>query len=89
VKSIFQEWLERTQPTRAERIESLIRSTRDGNLSDSRFGTRFRGTGEIAEQIRQTFKVFSKKCSLDQPGPPLDTTQFRPPIPRSGQMRLF
>jgi DNA repair photolyase len=89
VKSIFQEWLQRTQPTRAERIEALIRSTRDGKLSDSRWGTRFRGTGEIADQIRQTFKVFSRKCGLDQPGPPLDTTHFRPPIPRNGQMRLF
>ena len=89
VKEIFQEWLSRTQPTKAERIEALIRSTRDGQLSDSRFGTRFRGTGQIAEQIRRTFEVFTRRYGLDQPGPALDTSQFRPPIPRSGQMRLF
>ncbi len=89
VKEIFQEWLQRTQPSKADRIESLIRSTRDGKLTDSRFGSRFRGTGQIAEQIKRTFEVFTRKYGLDQPGPPLDTSQFRPPLPRNGQMRLF
>jgi DNA repair photolyase len=89
VLPVFQEWLERTQPTKRERIEGLIRRTRDGRLNDSQFGTRFRGTGALAEQIRRTFQVFTRKLGFDQPGASLDTSQFRPPVPTSGQMRLF
>ncbi|MBL8850908.1 MAG: PA0069 family radical SAM protein [Planctomycetaceae bacterium] len=89
VKPIFLDWLERTQPTHAERVEGLIRSTRDGQLNNSKFGTRMRGQGQIADQIRRTFEVFRHKYGLDTPQPPLDTSQFRPPLPASGQMRLF
>jgi len=89
VKPIFLDWLARTQPSHAERIESLIRSTRDGQLSNSEWGKRFRGTGQIAAQIQQTFEVFRHKYGLDQPHASLDTSQFRPPVPTSGQLRLF
>jgi DNA repair photolyase len=89
VKPIFLDWLTRTQPTHADRIESLIRSTRDGQLNNTEWGKRFRGTGQIAEQIQRTFEVFRHKHGLDQPQPPLDTSQFRPPVPASGQLRLF
>jgi DNA repair photolyase len=89
VKPIFLDWLARAQPTNADRIESLIRSTRDGQLSNSEWGKRFRGTGQMAEQIQRTFEVFRKKCGLDQPHAALDTSQFRPPISASGQLRLF
>ena len=89
VKPIFLDWLARAQPTHADRIESLIRSTRDGQISNSEWGKRFRGTGPIAQQIQQIFEVFRNKCSLDLPQPALDVSQFRPPTPRSGQMRLF
>ena len=89
VKPIFLDWLARARPTHAERIESLIRSTRDGGLSNSEWGKRFRGTGPIAQQIQQTFEVFRRRCGLDQPQPPLDTSLFHPPAPASGQLRLF
>lgn len=88
VRPVFQEWLQRTQPLKRERIESLIRSVRGGGMNDSTFGRRQRGTGEIAEQIRRTFQVFARRYGLDGPWPPLDTSQFRPPR-ASGQMRLF
>lgn len=89
VKPIFLDWLVRTQPTHADRIEALIRSTRDGQLSSSEWGRRFRGTGQIAGQIEQAFAVFRRRYGLDQPQPPLDASQFRPPAPSSGQLRLF
>jgi DNA repair photolyase len=89
VRPVFLDWLERTQPLKKDRIESRIRSTRDGNLTDSKFGKRMRGTGEIAGQINQTFKLFAKRYGLDQRLPPLDVTKFHPPPTRSGQMRLF
>lgn len=89
VEPVFLEWLERTQPTKARRVEQLIRQTRGGELNRSKFGERMVGTGTIAEQVRQLFQLFSRKLGLDQPLPPQDGSQFQRPLPRSGQRRLF
>ena len=89
VRPVFLDWLERTQPTKKERIESRIRATREGGLNNSEFGRRMRGSGEIADQIRQTFRVFARRFGLDQPLPALDASQFQRPKPASGQLRLF
>lgn len=89
VEPVFLEWLERTQPTRKERVLSRIRQTRDGKLNSAAFGTRIRGTGEIAEQIGSLFQVFARKHGLDQRLPALDFTQFRPPTTGKGQQWLF
>lgn len=89
VRPVFFEWLQRTRPASLKRIEGLIRSTRDGKLNDSRFGRRMRGAGTVAEQIKKTFRVFSRKYGLDAELPSLDTTNFRPPPEPSGQLRLF
>ncbi len=89
VSPIFTDWLARTQPTRAARVESLIRATRGGKLNSSQFGERMRGSGLIAEQIEQTFRLFARKHDLDRAMPELDYTQFRPPVTKSGQLRLF
>lgn len=89
VNPVFLEWLRRTQPLKADRVESLIRSTRDGDLNDAKFGRRMKGTGAIAEQIQQTFRVFAKKLGLKHQSPPLDASQFRRPAESSGQLRLF
>jgi DNA repair photolyase len=89
VAPIFTDWLKRTQPTRAVRVEGLIRATRSGKLNSSQFGERMRGSGQIAEQIDQTFHLFARKYNLDRPMPELDYSQFRPPAAKSGQLRLF
>ncbi len=89
VRPVFQEWLERTQPDARSRVESRIRSTRDGELSDSQFGTRMRGEGEIAKQIENTFRVFAQKYGLDGQPPTLDSSSFRRPTSSTGQRYLF
>ncbi|GAB4151728.1 MAG: PA0069 family radical SAM protein [Planctomycetaceae bacterium] len=89
VEPVFEEWLERTQPERKERVLSRIRQTRDGSLSDSQFGSRMRGTGEIADQIQGLFQVARRKCELDRQLPPLDFSQFQRPDPNPDQLRLF
>lgn len=88
VEPVFREWLRRTQPLKAEKVESLVRQTRSGKLSDSTWGKRMVGTGEIAEQIKSMFSVFRQKFGFGEL-PPLDCSQFRPTVPRSGQLRLF
>lgn len=89
VKPVFLEWLARTHPLQKERIENLIRSTREGELNSSEFGKRMSGTGAIAEQIEQLFHTFARKHGLDGHLPPLVCDQFRAPAARTGQLRLF
>lgn len=89
VRPVFLDWLERAEPTRKERVLSLLRSTRGGQLNENQFGARMRGTGEIAAQIRRTFEVFARKRGLADPWPSLSTAHFRPPKPTAGQLRLF
>lgn len=89
VRPVFQEWLERTQPSRRELVESRIRACRDGELNSARFGERMRGTGPLADQIQQTFTVFQRKLGLDGSLPPLDSSRFEVPLPTRGQLRLF
>jgi DNA repair photolyase len=89
VVPVFQEWLERTMPDRRGRIEGRIRSTRAGRLNDPEFGSRMCGTGEIAKQIAEVFRLFARRYGLDGELPSHDLTRFRPPKPKSGQRTLF
>jgi len=89
VRPIFENWLTRSYPDKAERVLSLIGSTRGGRPNDSTWGRRMRGQGQYAEQIGRTFEVFRKKHGLDQPLAPLDNTRFVPPKSPGGQLRLF
>lgn len=89
VETVFMEWLRSEFPSKASVVESRIRSTRDGALNSSMFGERMRGTGPIADQIAQTFKVFARKLHLDRRPPALETSHFQPPAESSGQKRLF
>ena len=89
VRPVFQEWLERCQPLARERIEALQRATHGGQLNRSEFGQRMRGSGPVAEQIGDMFRVFAAKHGLNNSLPPHDYSAFRPPLPASGQKRLF
>ena len=88
VATVFREWLQREQPERFAKVESRIRSARDGKLYDAEFGSRMRGTGEIAHQIREIFHLFRRRHGLDGDLPPYDCSRFRPPG-RAGQGWLF
>ncbi|MBW3539858.1 MAG: hypothetical protein KY476_06280 [Planctomycetes bacterium] len=86
---MFLEWLQRTPPTRYERVETRIRSTRGGRLNNTQWGRRMKGEGPLAEQIAATFRVFAARYGLNRERPPLDTSKFRRPPPTSGQLNLF
>lgn len=85
VAPVFLDWLERNLPEKRKRVEERIREIRGGKLNDPNFGSRMTGSGEIAEQIAQMFRVFRKKCGLDGRLSELDGSAFRPP----GQIWLF
>jgi DNA repair photolyase len=89
VRPVFLEWLARSEPLRAARVEAAIRQTRGGKLNDTQFGRRMRGTGNLADQIHQTFATFSRRYGLDGPIRPFDFSNFRPPRLAGRQLRLF
>lgn len=89
VREVFLEWLRTFQPDRYDRVVSFVRSARGGKMNSSSFGERQRGTGPYAEQIRQTFEVFSQRYGLTLRGARLSTAAFRPPILPGGQRLLF
>ncbi|MBD3673977.1 MAG: PA0069 family radical SAM protein [Planctomycetaceae bacterium] len=89
VKPVFVDWLHATYPARAQKVISRIRSVRDGGMNSSNWGERMKGTGPIAEQLQQTFEVFTRKLGLDRTFGPLDASHFQPPKPKRGQLKLF
>jgi DNA repair photolyase len=89
VAPVFREWLERERPDQLCRVESRIRSVRDGKLNDANFGTRMTGTGEVARQINALFRLFARRHGLDGGLPAYNCNRFRPPRTRSGQGWLF
>jgi DNA repair photolyase len=89
VAPVFAEWLGRELPALRGRVESRIRGVRGGRLNDPRFGLRMTGTGEVARQIGELFRLFARRLGLDGGLPPYDCSRFRPPVPPSGQGWLF
>jgi DNA repair photolyase len=86
VADLFQEWLERNFPDRKNRVLNRIREMRGGKLNDAHFGSRMRGQGMYAEQLRALFHLMRTKLKLESHGPELSTAAFRRP---TGQLGLF
>jgi DNA repair photolyase len=92
IREMFEAWLARHHPDRAQRVLALVRETRGGRLYDSRFGTRQTGTGPYAELLAQRFKVALRRVGLDgrgNMGAALDCTQFRAPETAPRQLELL
>jgi DNA repair photolyase len=89
LKDLFLDWLQRSvHPDRARKVESLIRQASGGKLYQASSPDRRRGRGHFAEQISQTFDVFTRKYGLNRDIRPLSTAHFRRPDV-NGQMSLF
>lgn len=61
VANIFEDWIHKTYPDRAEKVLNKIKESHGGKLEDSRFGTRMRGEGKTAEIIKSQFNLARKK----------------------------
>ena len=57
VAVLFEDWVRKTLRHRADRILNRIKDVHNGNLSDNRPGVRMRGEGNIAEIIRDQFRL--------------------------------
>ena len=94
VAGLFAAWLERHFPDRRDKVLNRIRELRGGRLNDPRFGSRMRGEGIFAEQIRVLFESSRRRAGLDRPLAGLSAAAFRRPgrPPRAaaaGQLPLF
>lgn len=77
---LFQDWLWRHFPQRAEHVMNRIRDLRGGKSYDSSFGRRMTGTGPYADLIRQRFTKKAKRLGLNlHEAEPLDCDLFRRP----------
>lgn len=88
LRDIFTSWLREHVPDRAQRVLTLIRDTRAGDLNDSQFGKRFVGSGPYAAMLGQRFKRIQRE--LGYAGRErLDATQFRTPVRAGVQLSLL
>jgi DNA repair photolyase len=89
IKDLFEQWLATHFPDRKDKVLNRIREIRGGKLNDPNFGSRMRGQGIFAEQMRILFEAAARKTGLDRDMPPLSTEHFRRPHDQRGQMGLF
>jgi DNA repair photolyase len=88
VKELFADWLEAHYPDRRARVLNRVRDVRGGRLYRAEFGSRMRGHGPYADQIRQLFESSRRRAGLADGGASLSTASFRRP-PADGQLGLF
>jgi DNA repair photolyase len=83
---IFEDWLRKNYPDRADKVWHMIQSCHGGQVNDSRFGDRMRGDGNIAKMIKDTFTLHCRINKLNLDDSTLDSSLFR--VPRA-QLGLF
>ncbi len=90
IKDLFRDWLTEHFPDRAAHVMALIQDMRGGRDNDPRFGTRMRGTGPVAELLRNRFKLACKRLNLNGGSReiPDRTNLFRPPVVEGSQFQL-
>lgn len=65
INQIFEDWLRKNFPDRFDKVWHQIQNCHNGNVNDSRFGTRMHGEGNFAEMIRNNFKLHCKINGLN------------------------
>ncbi|MGF7232153.1 PA0069 family radical SAM protein [Arachidicoccus sp.] len=86
IKLLFHDWLYKNFPDRADKVWHLIEQGHGGQVNDSRYGTRMRGEGPIADLVRQQYKKYNQLYHLNDERWELEAAQFKRP---GEQLRLF
>jgi DNA repair photolyase len=86
IKDLFDEWLRANRPDRAEKVLSLIRQLRGGELYKAEFGLRMKGEGPIAQLLSARFSAAAKRLGLNKIRYRLDTLRFA--VPESARTAL-
>ncbi len=85
IARIFEDWLRKNFPDRFSKVWNQIASLHGGNVSDSTFGRRMVGEGNLADIIHQLYRTAKRKHFADRKMPAMDITRFR----RGGNLSLF
>jgi DNA repair photolyase len=88
VAGLFEAWLEEHFPDRKDKVLNRVRGLRGGKLYDPRFGSRMRGEGIFADQVKAVFETARRRYGLDQKRVELSTAAFRRPG-QAVQLGLF
>jgi DNA repair photolyase len=84
---IFEDWIRKAYPDRADKVLRQIASCHGGTLNDSVFGRRMRGEGKWAETIADLFRLATHRHLRGRSMKPYNFDLF---CGRSGkQLRLF
>jgi DNA repair photolyase len=76
VVDIFQDWLRKTYPDKADKIINLIKECNDGGMGNLNIGSNLSGTGNVAQIINQQFKLYLKKFNFADGKLQLSTKHF-------------
>jgi len=87
IGNIFNDWVKKTLPDRADKILHQIEDCHGGHLNDSRFGKRMRGEGKIAEQVAIQFRLAKKKYLSNVCMAPLNYSLYK--SQKNRQFKLF
>ena len=85
VERVFASWLDDHFPDRKAKILHQIAETHEGHVGDFMPDRRMSGKGELAQTIKQLFKVYNRKYFHGRQLKPLSLTRFR----KNGSMLLF
>jgi DNA repair photolyase len=85
IAKIFEDWVRKNFPDRFDKIWNQISSLHGGSVSDSVFGRRMAGDGNIAGVIHQLYKTAKRKHMAGRQMPPYDLTRFL----KQGNFSLF
>lgn len=87
VALVFEDWIRKVMPDKAEKVLNQIKQCHGGKVQDSRFGIRMRGEGTLAEHLNNVMKLSKTKYFKKRVIPELSIEEFNP-YP-TGQLRLF
>jgi DNA repair photolyase len=89
IADLFTEWLKSNCPDRANRVLSLMKSTRGGKLYDAKWGERMVGDGPYAWMIGRRFEMAAERLGFNQDEVSLRKDLFTPPARPGQQLQLF
>ncbi len=89
LKTLFVDWLEKEYPYKAKHILNRLKEMHDGELYQSSYGKRMRGSGEYAKLIEDRFALACKKHELHKDLHHLDENKFVRSNRRVKQLEMF
>ena len=87
VEPVFVKWLETSFPDRKDKVISLIKQMRGGNLGEKRYFERYKGEGSIAEMIHKTIEIGRNKYFKNRKMIELSAAHFSGS--KTQQLKLF